>query len=115
MHRDYEHALDMASILKTELNSVDVFLLMFHGGNQRFLASITKLLKLYESIFSKDLWKHAITEMTYWKWDTESVENIVKSLESRLAKFQLFSWILYFQCSAKIKETNANYAVNLKL
>ena len=65
----------MANVLKTELKSVDVFLLMFNGQNPRFLASITKLLKLYESIFSEDIWKHAITEMTYWKWDTVSVED----------------------------------------
>ena len=61
--RDYQHALDMANILKDEVKSVDVFLLLFNGGNPRFQASIIKLLKLYESIFSKDMWKNAVTEV----------------------------------------------------
>ena len=53
----------MANILKDQVKSVDVFLLLFNGGNSRFQASIIKLLKLYESIFSKDMWKNAITEV----------------------------------------------------
>ena len=61
--RDYQHALAMANILKDKVKSVDVFLLLFNGGNSRFQASIIKLLKLYESIFSKDMWKNAITEV----------------------------------------------------
>ena len=63
--RDYEHALAMANILKDKVKSVDVFLLLFNGGNSRFQASIIKLLKLYESIFSKDMWKNAITEVNW--------------------------------------------------
>ena len=63
--RDYEHALAMANILKDKVKSVDVFLLLFNGGNSRFQASIIKLLKLYESIFSKDMWKNAITEVKF--------------------------------------------------
>jgi hypothetical protein len=72
--RDYDHALDMAKVLRNDLKSVDVFLLMFNGQNLRFKSSIKKLLKLYVSIFSDDLWKHAITEITYWKWDKEQVQ-----------------------------------------
>ena len=63
--RDYEHALAMANILKDQVKSVDVFLLLFNGGNSRFEASIIKLLKLYESLFSKDMWKNAITEVRW--------------------------------------------------
>ena len=61
--RDYQHALAMANILKNKVKSVDVFLLLFNGGNSRFQASIIKLLKLYESIFSREMWKNAITEV----------------------------------------------------
>ena len=61
--RDYEHALAMANILKDDIKSVDVFLLLFNGEQSRFQASILKLLKLYESIFSKEMWKNAITEV----------------------------------------------------
>ena len=53
----------MATILKEEIKSVDVFLLLFNGGVSRFQASILKLLKLYQSIFSKDMWKNTITEV----------------------------------------------------
>ena len=55
----------MANILKDQVRSVDVFLLLFNGGNPRFQASIIQLLKLYESIFSKDMWKNAITEVRW--------------------------------------------------
>ena len=61
--RDYEHAIAMANILKNEILSVDVFLLLFNGQIPRFQASLTQLLKLYESIFSRDMWKNSVTEV----------------------------------------------------
>ena len=48
--RDYEHALAMANILKDKVKSIDVFLLLFNGGNSRFQASIIKLLKLLDKL-----------------------------------------------------------------
>ena len=61
--RDYKHALEMAKIMKQEVKAVDVFLLLFNGQNPRFEASILKLLKLYQSIFSDKMWKNVITEV----------------------------------------------------
>merc|ERR1719210_869830 len=71
--RDYKHALEMAKIMKNDVKSVDVFLLLFNGQRLRFEASILKLLKLYEAIFSKDMWKNVITEMTFWPHDKASI------------------------------------------
>lgn len=53
----------MAKIMKNEVKAVDVFLLLFNGQNPRFEASILKLLKLYQSIFSDKMWKNVITEV----------------------------------------------------
>ena len=61
--RDYKHVLEMAKIMKNEVKAVDVFLLLFNGQNPRFEASILKLLKLYQSIFSDKMWKNVITEV----------------------------------------------------
>ena len=65
----------MADVLKNDLKSVDVFFLLFKGTDNRFLSSIPPFMKLYEEIFSKDLWKHAITGITWWKWDDTAVED----------------------------------------
>eukprot|EP00092_Neocalanus_flemingeri_P004401 GFUD01004734.1.p1 GENE.GFUD01004734.1~~GFUD01004734.1.p1 ORF type:complete len:1003 (-),score=126.99 GFUD01004734.1:84-3092(-) len=70
----YDQVLEMADIMKHNLTTIDVFVLVFNGMQPRFRASITKLLKLYESIFSEDLWKHSITEISFWKWDEDSVD-----------------------------------------
>ena len=61
--RDYKHAIEMVNILKKDIKSVNVFLLLFNGQVHRFQSSLIQLLKLYESIFSRDMWKHSITEV----------------------------------------------------
>ena len=38
------------------------------------MSHMKEFLELFEDIFSKDMWKHAITEMTFWKWDDDSVQ-----------------------------------------
>jgi len=34
--RDYKHSLEMQKLLKNEIGSVDVFLLLFSGASTRF-------------------------------------------------------------------------------
>ena len=45
----------MANIMKNQIKSIDIFLLCFNGEKSRFDQSIIDLLKLYESIFSKQI------------------------------------------------------------
>ena len=61
--------------MKNDIKSVNVFLLLFSGQNPRFKASLIQLLKLYESIFSRDMWKHSITEVTFWQHHKRAVRD----------------------------------------
>ena len=65
--RDYEHAIKMAKVLKSQLGSFDVILLMFKGTDRRFSAHTIALLRLYQDIFGKEMWKNVIVEMSYWR------------------------------------------------
>ena len=73
--RDYEHTLEMATLLKNELKTVDVYLLLFHGQKPRITSPTTTLLKLYGGIFSDSFWNHVISEITWWKSDIDSIED----------------------------------------
>merc|ERR550519_2334198 len=59
--------------MKNQIKSVDIFLLCFSGQNSRFKQYTIDFIKLFESIFSKEMWKHAVTEVTFWKHDRRSV------------------------------------------
>jgi predicted GTPase len=65
--RDYEHAIKMAKFLKNEMGSFDAILLMLKGSDRRFSSHTIALLKLYQEIFGKEMWRNVIVEMSYWK------------------------------------------------
>ena len=72
--RDYEHAMDIVNVVKNDIKTIDVFLLLFDGSKPRFQRPVVELLKLYESMFSSDIWRNTITQFGFWKHDIDSVE-----------------------------------------
>ena len=67
---DYEHATKMTNFLKEKIGSFDAILLMFKGEDRRFSAHTISLLRLYEAIFGKAMWKNVVVEISYWKHRT---------------------------------------------
>ena len=72
--RDYRHSLEMQKVLKHEIGSVDVFLLLFSGQSTRFDESTVELLLWYEAIFGRQMWKHVVTETTFWSHSARAAE-----------------------------------------
>ena len=71
---DCEHALETVKFLKEVVGSIDMFVFMFKGTNIRFDASMQKQLELFESIFGPEMWDNAVTEITFWQYTQEAIE-----------------------------------------
>ena len=64
--RDYQHAIKMAQMLKENIKTIDVIIIMFKGTDRRFDTHTVTLLRLYEEIFGKEMWRNVVVEMSYW-------------------------------------------------
>ena len=55
-------------MLKEELkpSELHVILITLKGTDRRFDAHTLALLKLYEEIFGKAMWRNVVVEMSYW-------------------------------------------------
>jgi len=71
---DYEHATEIVNVVKNDIKIIDVFLMLFDGSKPRFQKPVVELLKLYESMFSADMWRNTVTQFGFWKHDEDSVE-----------------------------------------
>eukprot|EP00092_Neocalanus_flemingeri_P002214 GFUD01002355.1.p1 GENE.GFUD01002355.1~~GFUD01002355.1.p1 ORF type:complete len:1269 (+),score=229.33 GFUD01002355.1:139-3945(+) len=63
---DYKNAIDMTIFLKQELRDISGIIIMFKGSDDRFDANTISLLKFYEQIFGKEMWKSVVVEMSFW-------------------------------------------------
>jgi len=79
--RDYEHAMEIVNVIKNDIKTIDVFLVLFDGSKPRFQRPVVELLKLYESMFSSDIWRSTITQFGFWKHDEDSVEERLEEQE----------------------------------
>jgi len=79
--RDYEHAMEIVNVVKNDIKTIDVFLLLFDGSKPRFQRPVVELLRLYESMFSTDIWRNTITQFGFWKHDEDSVEERLEEQE----------------------------------
>ena len=75
---DYTNAMEIVKVIKHDIKIIDIFLLLFDGSTPRFQKPFVQVLKLYQSMFSPDIWKNTITEFTFWKHDEDSVEERLK-------------------------------------
>ena len=64
--RDARFVQDLATTMMRNITSVNVFLLLFKGNENRFNKWTQDQLSIYESIFGPEFWKHAMTEFTFW-------------------------------------------------
>ena len=64
--RDYQHAIKMAQMLKENIKTIDVIIIMFKGTDRRFDTHTVTLLRLYEEIFGKEMWRNVVVEISYW-------------------------------------------------
>ena len=64
--RDYEHTIEMAKMLKNDIGTIHLIIVMFKGTDRRFSASTLKLMRLYLEIFGEEMWKNVVVEMSYW-------------------------------------------------
>ena len=64
--QDYKQSLQLQQVLKDNIKSIDIFMLLFKGSNLRFDSSLVEMIQWYEAIFGKDMWKHVVTETTFW-------------------------------------------------
>ena len=58
----------MAEMLKEELkpSTLNIILITFKGTDRRFDVHTLALLKLYEEIFGKEMWRNVVVEISYW-------------------------------------------------
>ena len=70
--RDCEHGIALAEGIK-RIGSIDAFMLLFKGTNARFTPSMTDQIKLYMSIFGREMWQNTITEFTFWGHDKKNI------------------------------------------
>ena len=68
---DYEHATEMTNFLEEKMGSFNAILLMFNGEDRRFSTHTISLLRLYEAIFGKEMWKNVVEEISFWKHRTD--------------------------------------------
>ena len=71
---DCEHAMTTVKFLKEVIGTIDIIVLMFKGTNPRFDASMQKQLELFESVFGHKMWKNVVTEISFWQYTKEAIE-----------------------------------------
>ncbi len=59
---------------------------------QRFDSSTIELLIWYEAIFGKEMWKHVITETTFWKHSKAAVEDRINNRKNLNDSIQESLW-----------------------
>ena len=74
--QDYENIKELTRFLKEDLKEIDIFLVMFKEQDIRFVPSMQKSVKLFESIFGKEsFWSNVATEFTFWKFSEQSMKS----------------------------------------
>ena len=63
---------EMAKFLKNEVKSTNVFLILFHGQQDRIYSGLVRMLREIPLIFGDDFWNHAILGFTHWPFDKRS-------------------------------------------
>ena len=58
-YRDCEHGIALVELVK-RIGSINAFLVLIKGTNPRFDSFLEQLLKMYESIFGKEMWDNTI-------------------------------------------------------
>lgn len=70
---DNELITEMITVLKETIKTANGFLLVFHGQNDRFDASLQQMLRQMQSLFGEDFWKHVVLGVSFWAYDIQSI------------------------------------------
>ena len=53
-------------MLKEDLGSLDMILIMFKGTDDRFSEHTLKVLNLYQEVLGEEMWKNVVVEISFW-------------------------------------------------
>ena len=65
----------MVKVLRNEIKETNIFLLVFHGANQRVHSGLHRMLRDLELMFGDEFWSHVMMCFTFWKSDQRSIED----------------------------------------
>ena len=83
---DCQYTMDTVKYLKDVVRRIDMFVLLFKGTNPRFDAGMQKQLELFETIFGEQMWKSLVTEITFWQYTEDSIEERERNQQSETQK-----------------------------
>ena len=69
---DCEQGIALTEEIK-QMGSIDAFIFLYKGTSSRFTLSMEEQIKLYMSIFGREIWQNTITEFTFWRHDRRSI------------------------------------------
>ena len=69
--KDYQHAIEMVKMLEGTIKTINLFVIMLKGTDRRFDSHMLTVLRLYEEIFGKEMWRSLLVEISYWKHSEE--------------------------------------------
>ena len=64
---------EMVQFLKDEVKSTNVFLLLFHGQQDRLHSGLVRMLRELPLIFGPEFWNHTMIGFTHWGFDQRSI------------------------------------------
>ena len=65
---------EMIKLLKDEVKSTNVFLILFHGQQDYIFSAYARLLRDLPLVFGPEFWSHAMIGFTHWPFDRGSIE-----------------------------------------
>ena len=65
---------DMVKFFKDKIKSTNVFLLLFHGQQDRIHSGFVRMLRELPLIFGPEFWSHTILGFTHWPFDQKSIQ-----------------------------------------
>ena len=70
----------MAKFFKDKIKEANVFLLLFHGQQERLHSGLIRMLREIPLIFGPKFWSHAIIGFTHWPFDGRSIRTRERKL-----------------------------------
>ena len=65
---------EMIKLLKDEVKSTNVFLLLFNGQEDYVPSGYVRLLRELSLVFGPEFWSHAMIGFTHWSFDQGSIQ-----------------------------------------
>merc|ERR1712168_1405176 len=79
MDDDQEIIVELVRTLQNFCDHINAIMIVINGGNPRLDAALIAMIKIFEGIFTKDMWKHVGIIFTHLSMDEKSVKKREKS------------------------------------